>query len=44
MSTNDSKKILPELFEIDTRDNTLEAIRLRVLHHAEDSLRDAQLT
>ena len=34
-STNDSKKILLELLEIDERDITLGAIRPRVLHHAE---------
>ena len=43
-SINDSKKILLELLEIDARDITLGAIRLRVLHHEEDSLRDVQRT
>ena len=43
-SINDSKKILLEVLEIDARDITLEAIRLRVLHHEEDSLRDVQRT
>ena len=43
-SINDSKKILFELLEIDARDITLGAIRLRVHHHEEDSLRDVQRT
>ena len=44
MSTNDSKRILLELIEIDEQDTTLGVIRQRVLHHAEDSLRDVQRT
>ena len=44
MSTNDSKRILLELLEIDEQDTTLGVIRQRVLHHAEDSLRDVQRT
>ena len=44
MSTNDSKRILLELLEIDEQDITLGATRLRVLHYAEDSLRDVQRT
>ena len=44
MSTNDSRRILFELFEIDEQDTTLGVIRQRVLHHAEDSLRDVQRT
>ena len=43
-SINYSKKILLELLEIDAQDITLGAIRLRVLHHEEDSLRDVQRT
>ena len=39
-----SKRILLELLEIDEQDITLEVIRQKVLHHAEDSLRDVQRT
>ena len=42
MSTKGSKRILLESLEIDEQDITLGVIRQKVLHHAEDSLRDVQ--
>ena len=44
MSTKESKRILLESLEIDEQDTTLGVIRQRVLHHAEDGLRDVQRT
>ena len=44
MSTKDAKMILLKLLEIDEQDTTLAVICQRVLHHAEDSLRDVQRT
>ena len=43
-STKGSKRILLESLEIDEQDITLGVIRQKVLHHAEDSLRDVQRT
>ena len=40
MSTKGSKRILLESLKIDEQDITLGVIRQKVLHHAEDSLRD----
>ena len=42
MSTKGSKRILLETLEIDEQDITLGVICQKVLHHAEDSLRDVQ--
>ena len=44
MSAKGSKRILLESLEIDEQDITLGVIRQKVLHHAEDSLRDVQRT
>ena len=44
MSTKGSKRILLESLEIDEQDIILGVIRQKVLHHAEDSLRDVQRT
>ena len=42
MSTKGSKRILLKSLEINEQDITLGVIRQKVLHHAEDSLRDVQ--
>ena len=44
MRTKRLKRILLESLEIDEQEITLEVIRQKVLHHAEDSLRDVQRT
>ena len=44
MSTEGLKRILLESLKIDEQEITLGVIRQKVLHHAEDSLRDVQRT